>query len=255
MTQDRLLQRIKNLLALAESSDIHEAANAAASAQAIIDKYKVDRALLEGNTDEESIRPCTDFPLFVGDPERHVWKWDLIWALGEANGCVPWSSYEPDDKGNDRRIAYVVGKASDAQTVQYLFKYLVAEIDRLAKQHRGEGRDRIWFANFRLGAVEKITERLEEKQRYDRKALKRSVRREAKKDNPAALAKVNKALSRIEEQSALVEKWMEENKLAHSQTTDVDDEYESPAAYEAGRTAGASVSLGGNKTRALPPGK
>lgn len=259
MSQDRKLAMVKNLLSLTKSTDVHEAANAAAMAQAIIDKYKIDAALLlpEGEDEADApIRRCMDFPLFVGDPERHMWKWDLIWALGEANGCVPWSSYEPNGNGNYHRVAYVVGRPEDAQTVQYLHQYLCAEIDRLAKQHRGEGRDRIWFANFRLGAVEEIAARLEEKQRYDRKALKRNARKQAKaSDDPGALVKVNSALSRIEEQSALVEKWMEENELTHGQDHDVDDEYESPAAFEAGRTAGAAVSLGGNKTLALAPGK
>lgn len=256
MTQDRMLQRVKNLLALTKSGDVHEAANAAARAQAIIDKYKIDAALLlqEGEVPgaQENIRRCTDFPLFVGEPERHMWKWDLGWALGEANGCVPWSSYEPDDKGNYHRVAYVVGRPDDAQTVQYLHQYLCAEINNLAKQHRGKGR--IWLTNFRLGAVEEITERLEEKRRTDRKALKRSARKEAK-GNPTALVQVNTALSRIAEQSTLVEKWLEENKLSHSQDHDVDDEYESPAAFEAGRAAGAAVSLGGDKNLALGDGR
>ncbi len=253
MSQDRKLAMVKNLLALTKSADVHEAANAAAMAQTIIDKYKIDVALLQdGDPDAQPIQCCTDFPLFTTKGGIPIWKWDLIWALGQANGCVPWSSYEPDGDGKYHRVFYVVGKTSDAQTVQYLHQYLCAEINRFAKQHRGKGR--IWLENFRLGAVAEISERLEEQQRSDRKALKRSARKEVKEGNPAALVNVNNALSRIAEQSALVEKWMEEHELTHGQDHDVDDEYESPAAYEAGRDLGAAVSLGGNKTLALGPG-
>lgn len=234
---------------------VAEAATAAAAAQSIIDKHRVDLALLRGSKDpdEEPVRKCVDFPLFTGSSRRPVtlWKWDLAWALGEANGCAPWSSHEPDGKGGYHRVAYVVGKPSDAQTVQYLHQYLCAEIDRFTKQHRGKGRD--WLENFRRGAVEEIADRLEEKRRSDRRALKRSTRKEAK-GNPGALVKVNTALSRIEDQSAQVEKWMEQHDLTHRMDIDVDDTRESPAAYEEGRATGAVVSLGDTAACALGDG-
>ena len=51
-----------------------------------------------------------DFPLLTVARRLPLWKWDLIWALGEANACQPWSSYEPDGKGNYHRLVYVIGE-------------------------------------------------------------------------------------------------------------------------------------------------
>ena len=44
---EKILDKVRKLLALAESADIPEAAAAAARAQTIIDKHKVDIALLQ----------------------------------------------------------------------------------------------------------------------------------------------------------------------------------------------------------------
>lgn len=259
MTQDIILDKIRKLLALAKSADVHEAAAAAARAQSIIDKHKIDLALLqeeeqheEDGASDEPIRRCTDFVLFTVARRLPMWKWDLAWSLCTANQCRPWTSTEYNrSESKYERMCYVIGRPSDAQTVQYLHQYLCHEVDRLAKTHAGKGRT--WLNNFRMGAVSEIERRLEQKQAYDHKALKQSARTEVKAGNENALVKVENALARVEEQGTMVEKWMEAQdsmKYGGSRSDTMHD----PDGFAQGRAAGASVALGAGKTRALGTG-
>ncbi len=251
---EKIIDKIRKLLALAKSDNVNEAAAAAARAQAIIDNHKIDLALLQEEEQheeqpEEPVRRCLDFPLFAVARRIPAWKWDLAWSLCDANQCRPWSSTEYDEAEEKyARVCYVIGRTGDAQTVQYLHQYLAHEIDRLAKTHSGKGRT--WLNNFRLGAVSEIERRLKLKKRYDRKALTRSA---AESGDSTALVKMESALARIEAQDKMVDKWMEaQDDMKYSSNSS--DVYHDPDGFEQGRTAGASVSLGAGKTRALGTG-
>ena len=259
MTQDNILDKIRKLLALAKSANVHEAAAAAARAQSIIDKHKIDLALLQeeeqheqDDASDEPVRRCLDFPLFTTGRRLPMWKWDLAWSLCNANQCRPWVSTEYNrSEKKYARMCYVIGRASDAQTVQYLHQYLCHELDRLAKTHTGKGRT--WLNNFRMGAVSEIENRLEEKQAYDHKALKQSAQTEVKAGNENALVKVENALARIEEQGTMVEKWMKaQDSMKYSDSRS--DIMHDPVGFEQGRAAGASVAMGAGSTRALGTG-
>ena len=50
MDRDKLLDRIKRLLRLAESSNVHEAASAAARAQELMSRHRIEAASLEADS-------------------------------------------------------------------------------------------------------------------------------------------------------------------------------------------------------------
>lgn len=50
MTNEEALERVKKLLQLAKSDNVHEAAAALALAQKVIDRHKIDAAALKGMT-------------------------------------------------------------------------------------------------------------------------------------------------------------------------------------------------------------
>lgn len=242
MTPDLLIARVQKLLRLSTSSNANEAASAAAKAQALIDEHNLSAAMLaidnavpmQGPDDE----PIIDFhkagaPL--DRPEgKNLDRWKSALALGvaNANGCRVYLS--------SGSIA-LVGRASDAETVRYLYGYLTREVERLATEH-GKGFGKSWRNNFRLGVVDAIRDKLtEQRAKFVEQA------RVAVVDNAQALMRVNTALARVESRGTSVDAWLKSNmklrKTASSRTS-----YH-PSARAAGQAAGRHIIMGGGARR------
>lgn len=152
----RALDRVRKLLALASSPNPHEAALAAARAQALIEAHRLQRWLeaeAQVERDPDPIVDARDQPLETGRKIR-PWKAMLATVLAEANGCVAYT-------GNlDRQEALVlVGRARDREVVVELWTWLVRRIEWLSATH-GAGQPRKWHEAFRMGVVDAVAERL-----------------------------------------------------------------------------------------------
>lgn len=147
----RVLSRVRKLLALATSSNVHEAALAAAQAQALIDQHRLEALLAE-----EAAEPITDGSEAPLERARRPRKWRsvLASALAEANGCLAWSA----ERGGQTEL-YVLGRAEDRAVVAALYEWLGPRIEWLSATH-GAGRDRAFHEAFRVGAVEAVVARL-----------------------------------------------------------------------------------------------
>lgn len=156
MQPSPILDRVRKLLALAGSPNVHEAATAAAMAQALIARHRLDEWLAAEAGVAEDPDPITDgrdAPLEVGRRLRK-WKVALAAALAEGNGCVAYTL----DLGAERAIC-LVGRSRDRAAVAVLWEGLVKRVEWLSATH-GAGRDRAWHEAFRIGAVDTIAERL-----------------------------------------------------------------------------------------------
>lgn len=145
------LERVRRLLALAGSPNVHEAAAAAAAAQALIARHR-----LEGLLAGEAAEPITDgreAPLEVAVRPRR-WKAFLAAGLARVNGCVAYSAEVPEGTA-----LCVVGRASDRAAVAALWGWLVQRIELLSATH-GAGQPRKWHDAFRVGAAEAVAGRL-----------------------------------------------------------------------------------------------
>jgi hypothetical protein len=238
MTEPNILERVRRLLALAESSNVHEAAAAAAKAQELITKHRIDLADLdvEGGIEE---------PVLTEDVEvvhgRKPWRELLLGALARANGC---ESYNSRNRQTGRVRLLVIGPASGASVVRYMHAYLTREVERLniigAKQARTElravgldprGITGRWHNSFKLGAVVELRRRL----------LEASTRTMAGASG-TALARIEKADARVAEAFAALKLGKARKAVCrHS------------AAFDAGRDAGASINLD-RGSPALPAG-
>jgi hypothetical protein len=150
------LARVRKLLALATSPNPHEAALAAARAQALIEAHRLQAWLDAERREQEDPDPIVDAqgePLEVG---RRIRKWKVVLAstLAEANGCIAYTL----DRGREQAIV-LVGRARDRAAVVELWGWLVRRIEWLSATH-GTGRDRQWHEAFRIGVVDAIAERL-----------------------------------------------------------------------------------------------
>jgi hypothetical protein len=143
-----LLDRVRKLLALAGSPNVHEAAAAASRAQALIAQHQLE-ALLDGAPDAD---PVLDGPLAEARKLR-PWKVALASALAEANGCVAYTR----GPGELR----LVGRAADQEAVRMLWDWLLERL-QWASATEGAGRSRAWHEAFRIGAADAIAARLRE---------------------------------------------------------------------------------------------
>lgn len=150
------LARVRKLLALATSPNPHEAALAAARAQALIEAHRLQAWLDAERHEQEDPDPIVDAhgePLEVG---RRIRKWKVVLAstLAEANGCIAYTR----ERGREQAIV-LVGRARDRAAVVELWGWLVRRIEWLSATH-GARRDRQWHEAFRIGVVDAIAERL-----------------------------------------------------------------------------------------------
>lgn len=157
-TDGRLLERIRALLAKAESTDFPEEAEAlSAKAQELMTRHAIDVALLEAGTAVPTIAIAAR-RLHVQDPYAEP-KVRLLDAVGSANGVrVIWLEA--------LGMATVVGPAADLAAVDLLFTSLLVQATRAMAATGRAGGARSRAPGFRRGFLTayavRIGERLSE---------------------------------------------------------------------------------------------
>ncbi len=243
MTTEKVIDRIRKLLKLSESSDVNEAANAAAAAQRLMERHNILAAALAVEDDEGDRFKVTqhdDSPLTSGK-RIAMWKVRLAQSIAGVNGC---EVYFNEDEGGAQDVC-LVGSTSDAENVGKLFAYLAAEIDRLAKSYgkpkgrkKAKKRDRTALQSFREGAVDTVHWRLIDAQ----EAARAAARKEANKDC-TALATLDKAIAVLDQRAGQARDYYE-NILMPEELLDKEVERDW-SAYAAGTVAGRGLKLTG----------
>lgn len=210
-----MVDRVRKLLALAGSPNVHEAAAAAARAQALIAQHRLE-GVLGGAGEADPVTDGADEPLERARKLRR-WRVVLASALAEANGCVAYTSDGPD--GQEIRLA---GRSADRAAARLLWDWLLDRIQWLSAT-LGPGRPRAWHEAFRIGAVDAVAERLAQGDATLRASLP-----------PASLARWEPAVAA---RRAEVERFVAERlRLGRGRALRVD-----ARAFAAGRAAGASL--------------
>ncbi len=227
-----ILDTVRKLLRLAESPNAHEAASAAAKAQSLIDQHNLSTALLA----LDSAAPTPDEPIedfgkkgapLDSRPQLDRWRSTLAATICGANGCRVYRS------GGTLAI---VGRPSDAETVRYLYAYLVREVEQLCERD-GRGCGRTWRNNYRLGVVDTIARKL----RAERETFRAEQRQLAAAAGSLALVRVNSALARVEQRGTDVSAWMKTHMRLRAGSSSYSRS--DMSAREAGRRAGQSITI------------
>lgn len=152
---DRILDRIKKLLALAGNNPSKEEALAAmAKAQAMMLEHKIELADIPDDDPEKHEEPILEEVDIGGNTRTVTWRRSLHMVICEAHFCkavcLP---------GTTRK--QVVGKRSHIQLVTYLYNYLVREIDRLFVEYcrRGGFLRRPDQRSFAFGVIAELGQR------------------------------------------------------------------------------------------------
>jgi hypothetical protein len=149
-----VLGRVRKLLALAGSPNVHEAASAAAAAQALVERHRL-ADLLSAEADVAA-DPVTDGRAAPLEAARRLRRWKIVLAAGlaEANACLAYTA-----AAGDETLLLLAGRDADRAAVAAIWEWLVQRLEWLSATH-GPGRSRHWHEAFRIGAAEVIVARL-----------------------------------------------------------------------------------------------
>lgn len=220
MPDDSVLDRVRKLLALATSPNVHEAAAAASRAQRLIEQHRLEGWMAAERAAAEDPDPIEDARNEPIEVARRLRKWKRVLASGlaEVNGCVVYTLKAPD---GERLV--LVGRSRDRAAVATLWDWLTKRIEWLSATEGGK-QSRAWHDAFRIGAAEAIVERL----RHAGEAV-----REAE---PGALVVVDAAVTA---HRRALDRFVEERlSLGKRRSIRVD-----PDAFAEGRAAGADMEL------------
>ena len=188
----KLVERIKKLLALSESSNENEAAIAAQKTQELLvlhnlelsDLSESDNEIKEVNIEESS--------------KISNWKLSLADGVAKANSCkVLKRIYR-----NRGTILTLYGNSANIIICQHLYEYLIGAIQNSAKEHKGKGTS--YLNAFKLGCANRLYHRLMEQ----RNKMKESGFAETQ-DTPLVPAIVVRSM--LEKQEESVNKYIEES--------------------------------------------
>jgi hypothetical protein len=159
---ERVVERIRKLLALSTSTNPNEAARAAEKAVELAQRHNLDLAQIDGLAPDPYVeRSCN-----VGGASQ--WRWLLMSAVARANFC---RALRRRERGRLLASMFVIGEPHNVAVCEFLFGYLAREIERLASKgwrraHLVYGEHvevRSWKNDFRRGAVATIDGRLRER--------------------------------------------------------------------------------------------
>ena len=177
-------ERIRKLLALADSPNENEAAAAAEKAQALMLRHGIELATIAATSGE---RLAVDEHALAGKVDP--WRRMLAAAVASSAGgrCV----WAPDGYSRSRGKIFFYGPAGTARAIVELYCYLEAQlvvISAAATATRRERRvhGRTWRNSFLLGAVGRLGQRLDA----------RRTEASAAVDNGRALVLVKTAVDR-----------------------------------------------------------
>lgn len=229
MNQQEAIQKAVKLLRLAKSDNPHEAAQATARAQEIIDRYKLGQLSLDDSNaaePEEPIKNFEDSPL--DENGSATWKGRLAMALATSNQCKIYLN---------TGTLKIIGCPSDAETLRYMYAWLAKEVDRLTDRD-GAGNGKSWRNNFRLGVVDTIARRLREQHKETAEAFRADA---FAQKGESSIVLVNQTLAKFEARAQAVEDWQKANFKLYKQKG-TRSNYNGHA-REAGRQAGESITL------------
>lgn len=220
----KVIDKVRKLLRLAERGGTpEEAASAAAKAQELILRHKLDSVTLDDDTPEEEqvVGHHDNAPLDASGSA--TWKTRLAHFLCLHNSC--------------RAVKYgrallIVGTPTNVETVRFLYRHVSDQIQNLTRMS-ASGRGKSYANNYRVGCVDGVNEKLRD--------MQRAIRQEYAGSS---------ALMVIDKEGKAVDAFMSGLNLRRGARSSMRPDF---GARQAGRSAGRGISLnrsvGGGRRR------
>ena len=155
-TEDRMLRRIRKLMALSDSPNAHEAEAAMVKAYALIAKYNLD--LAEGDGEREFLS------IYLGQPAlRHFREAYVLGQLLQTHYFVKvvWVPAYVVTKGKMGRVLEINGTRSNVQIAAYVHDFVNTYIDWAWDRFRaGKKLTRYRKTDYAIGLIDGFSEKL-----------------------------------------------------------------------------------------------
>jgi len=218
---NRVVEKIRRLLALGASTNAHEAAAAMAAAQRLCEEHRLELAEIETSRGPSEKAGIDDTPV-VSAGKLNAWQTKLLALLATANGCVALRC---------RRIAkpsfrlvqamLLAGRPSNVAMTRQLYAFAEQELIRLCK-HDCKGLGKAFHRSWMIGAVDGVDIQLRRAQATARVG--------------ATITAITIVESLLDEANAALPKGTPYTKPTGAPTADL-------MAYTAGLRAGKSIQL------------
>jgi hypothetical protein len=163
---DKVVDKIRKLLAKSHSANVHEASIFAAKAQELMRAHRVSEAMLEVPPEIQ-----VHDTLRAGDPidnlgEGFGWIMFLLDKIAENNNCVAFAHTHHQTR---HTTMHLIGDRSDVEGVRYLYQFLKDEVEQIANGFCGI-EPTPFRLNFCIGAVARIDYMMKEANRKAKRA-------------------------------------------------------------------------------------
>jgi hypothetical protein len=240
--RDAVVEQIAKLLALAENhaATPAEAATAAKRAQALMEKYEIQRSIVDHKREVGEDGDLENEALWSGK-QRTSWIAILAEEIARLYSCRTVTVF---DRAQAPVVMTLLGHEQDTQVVRYFFTSISRDIERLTQEALDWGtiHGRTGANNFRMGAVATVIERLKEA----RKEAEAAFVREAWLKSASAVADARQALMRTADhrlsKASAVEDMMRRTFEGLRQGRVGASNYD-PEARAAGERAGRSIGI------------
>lgn len=229
-----VIEKVQKLLALSKSANAHEATNAAAAANKLIDAYRLSEHDLAIDNAESD--PIIEDDSYIYETGRIIpWKNVLIHVLTTHYGVAHYiDAHYPE--GRKVSKFKLVGRTSDIHIVRYMFAWLIAECQRLADS-QVKGRGRVVVASYCEGFVTGLASQLQ----TSRKEVQQTVSSEA----------ITKLDSRLEESRNFMYQKYSDIKQVKAKSHVQRDVSAFIAGQQQGKNIHLGAAMGGSKTKLL----
>ncbi len=219
---DDIIEKIKKLLALSESSNPNEAALAQARAAELMLKYSISQGAIDTSEKKED-EPVNVFLFEADEGNKTTWKGSLASSIARFFNCkIYWSGPS----------LMFIGRESDKNAVLYLYKAIFNQIQELTERFwikegiRSGTHGKTWKQSFRLGCTNTLAARFAEQ--------KNTIIQEYRQSG-TSLALYDNIARQVEARS---------NKLNLHKIAG--PSVNSSSAYHSGSQAAKSINIGGN---------
>jgi hypothetical protein len=151
-SRDEIVEKVKKLLKLAESSNIN-------------DRFEIEAASLQAESPTKQIRePIEEFSDFETGGRIENWRHVLLHVLCETNSC---KTFKRRRDGLSK--LFVIGRNVDVQTVRYMYRAMANIVESLSAMQQGRGRG--YIASYKVGASSAICAKITESKEQTKKAI------------------------------------------------------------------------------------
>lgn len=137
MSNEKIIERVKKLLALAQSNNANESESAMLKAQEILAKHKLEMKDIEiKDNNNEVIEEQSDFEYTI----RSQWKGNLAVVISENFGCDAFVSIKKKNGRKNKMQLCFIGEQENIEMVKVVYEYALKVCDERIKELQKENK-------------------------------------------------------------------------------------------------------------------